>query len=238
MRTFLLKQMELISKNAVAKVMTLGLNASRFPYKVLTIALSVAMMPVAYAEQPLSDAELDNKYIEVKIIPICTTDKADQKVDQKDKGESSDTKAGSAAPQQTCHDANYFVAVLTNKQVDLTAADANAAQSKDSNAATLLASVFDNIRLLGGSDILGVPAGVANSGVPLLFGNENYSYTWAGNLGQIFQVAGYGINGSGSEYYNSVYDTSSLGYGFRYEAHFPYGPPPPPTIQIFTSSHN
>ncbi len=213
MRIFLLKQMELISKNAVAKVMTLGLNASRFPYKALTIALSVAMMPVAYAEQPLSDAELDNKYIEVKIIPVCTTDK----VNQKDKKTSS---SDADAPQQTCHDANYFVAVLTNKQVDPTA-DANATQSKDSNAATLLASVFDNIRLLGGSDVLGVPAGVANTGVPLMFGSENYSYAWAGNLGQIFQVPFY----SGTGYYNSVYDTSSLGYGFRYEAHFPYGPP-------------
>jgi len=222
MRTFLLKQMEQPSINAVAKVTTLGFRSSRFPYKILMIAIS-AVLSVAYAEQPLSDTELDNKYIEVKIIPVCTTDKTDQKVNPKDKVESSDTKASNAAPQQTCHDANHFVAVLTNKQVDLTA-DAGSTQSKDSNAETLLASVFDNIRLLGGSDILGVPAGVANSGIPLMFGNENYSYSWAGNLGQIFQVAtGFGVDGTG--YYNSIYDTSSLGYGFRYEAHFPYGPP-------------
>ncbi len=225
MRTFLLKQIEPISKNAVAKEIKLSLKSSKFPYKILMIAIST-VMSVAYAEQPLSDAELDNKYIEVKIIPVCTTDK----VDQKDKTDSHDTKAGDAdAPQQTCHDANHFVAVLSNKQVDTN--DANATQSKDSNAATLLASVFDNIRLLGGSDVLGVPAGVANTGVPLMFGNENYSYAWAGNLNQIFQVPVYATG-----WYNSVYDTSSLGYGFRYEAHFPYGPPPAPTIQAIT--HN
>jgi len=220
MRTFLLKQMESISKSAVAKVTTLSLKSSRFPHKILLISIS-AVMSVAYAEQPLSDAELDNKYIEVKIIPICTTDKADQKGDPKDRVASADTKASSAAPQQTCHDANHFVAVLTNKQVDLST---DSTQSKGSNTETLLASVLDNIRLLGGSDVLGVPAGVANTGIPLMFGNENYSYSWAGNLGQIFQVAtGFGVDGTG--YYNSVYDTSSLGYGFRYEAHFPYGPP-------------
>lgn len=216
MRTFLLKQMESIPKSAVAKVTTLSLKSSRFPYKILMISIS-AVISVAYAEQPLSDAELDNKYIEVKVIPICTTDK----VGQKDRVASADTKASSAAPQQTCHDANHFVAVLTNKQVDLST---DSTQSKDSNTETLLSSVLDNIRLLGGSDVLGVPAGVANTGVPLMFGNENYSYSWAGNLGQIFQVAtGFGVDGTG--YYNSVYDTSSLGYGFRYEAHFPYGPP-------------
>ena len=206
MRTFLLKQKKQIVKNAVAKVTTLNIKPSLFSYAILTVAMAVTMS-VAYAEQPMSDAELETKFIEVKIKPVCPTEK------DKDKEK-----------KETCHEPNSFVTDVTSKQKDKIEADADL--SKDSDIAALLASIFDNIRLLGGTDVLGVPAGVANTGTPLLFGNENYSDKWSGNLSQIFHpVTLSGGNGIPPGTAFSVYDTSSLGYGFNYEAHFPDGLP-------------
>ena len=217
MRTFLLKQKKQILKTAAAKVPTLNIKPSLFPCTMLTVAMTVTMS-VAYAEQPMSDAELETKFIEVKAKPVCSTDKEKEK-------------------KQICHDATAFVADLTNKQKDTSESEAD--QSKASDSAALLASIFDNIRLLGGTDVLGVPAGVANSGVPLLFGSENYSYKWAGNLSQIFQP----VTLSGSEGIPpgtpfSVYDTSSLGYGFNNEAHFPDGLPEITIQSISVSPRN
>jgi hypothetical protein len=208
MRSFLLKQMKQIPKSAVAKVPTLNIKPSLFPYTMLTAAM-VVTMSVAYAEQPMSDAELETKYIEVKIKPVCSTEK--EKIKEKDK-------------KQSCQDTNVFVIIVTNKQDSTSESDA--AQSKDSDSSALLASIFDNIRLLGGTDVLGVPAGVANTGTPLLFGSENYSDKWAGNFNQIFQpVTLSGGSGIPPGTAFSVYDTSSLGYGFNNEAHFPDGLP-------------
>jgi hypothetical protein len=215
MKTFLLKQMKQLSKNAVAKVATLSFKPSLLPYTLLTAAMAVTVS-VAYAEQPLNDAELEAKYIEVKIKPVCTTQKAEEK-------------------KQSCHDTDAFLVIVTNKQDKTLASDDTRSKASD-NSDALLASVFDNIRLLGGTDVLGVPAGVANTGVPLMFGNENYSYKWAGNLNQIFQpVILYGVNGIQPGIAFSVYDTSNLGYGFREEAHFPDGLPQV-TIQSITIS--
>jgi len=218
MRTFLLKQMEHLPKDAVAKVPTLSQKSSTLIYKVLTVAIA-AMMSVAYAEQPLSDAELDTKYIEVKAKQICTTESIDK---NGDKNDVKNTK-------QSCHDATNFVAAVTNKDKD--GVVTSAAQRDSDNSSVLLAAVLDNIRLLGGTDVLGVPAGVALTGVPLMFGSENYSYAWSGNLNQIFQPTYYDVIAP-----YSVYDTSSQGYGFREEAHYPQNIPQP-TIQAI-STHN
>jgi hypothetical protein len=217
MRTFLLKQKKQIPKSAVAKVTTLDIKSSLFPCTMLTMAM-VLTMSVAYAEQPMSDAELETKYIEVKIKPVCTTEKEKEK-------------------KQSCHDANSFADIVTNKHY--TTIDSDAAQSGDSDSSALLASIFDNIRLLGGTDVLGVPAGVANSGVPLLFGSENYSDKWAGNFNQIFQpVTLSGGSGIPPGTAFSVYDTSSLGYGFNSEAHFPDGLPEITIQSISVSPRN
>ena len=81
----------------------------------------------------------------------------------------------------------------------------------------LFSSVFNNIRVLGGADTFGVPAGVANTATPPLFGSENYSSKWAGNLSQIFKPT---ANASGILAPYSVYDTSENGFGFRAETHF------------------
>jgi hypothetical protein len=205
MRTFLLKQKELVTKSAVAKVTIPRFKPSLLIHTILTVAMAAATS-VSFAEQPLSDAEMDTKYIEVKVKPVCTTQDKEEK-------------------KQTCHDENSFIAVVTDKPEDKT--DSDAAQSKDSNNKdVLLSSVFDNIRLLGGTDVLGVPAGVANTGIPLMFGSENYSFKWSGNLNQIFQpslIQGVGVIGEGTAF--SVYDVSSMGYGFNNEAHFPNGLP-------------
>jgi hypothetical protein len=214
MRWFLLKQMEQKSKSAVANVTTIGFKSSTLPFILLTIIVP-SLVSLAYAEQPLSDAELDAKYIEVKIIPVCTSEKVDE-IDSKTK-----------ESKISCHDANSFVAVVTNQDAKI---DPDKPHSTDSdNPNVLIASVMDNMRLLGGTDILGVPAGVANTGVPLMFGSENYSYAWAGNLSQIFQPTIYELNAP-----YSVYDTSSLGYGFRSEAHFNQNIPQP-TIQAIST---
>lgn len=215
MRTFLLKQLEQLPKDAVAKVTPLSQKSSTLIYKVLTVAIA-ATVSVAYAEQPLSDSELDTKFIEVKVKPICTTESADKSTE---KAKSEDIKN----TKKSCHDANNFVAIVTNKEGVI---DTTTAQKDSANASLLLAGVLDNIRLLGGTDVLGVPAGVAITGVPLMFGSENYSYKWAGNLNQIFQPTIYELIAP-----YSVYDSSSLGYGFREEAHFPQNIPQP-TIQV------
>ncbi len=81
----------------------------------------------------------------------------------------------------------------------------------------LFSGIFNSVRLLGGTEIFGVPAGVSNTGSPLAFGSENYSTKWAGNLAQIYKPT---VNASGVLAPYSVYDTSDIGFGFRAETHF------------------
>jgi hypothetical protein len=164
---------------------------------------------VTYTMKLLDDAELESNYIEVKIKPVCITKNLDDSSDKRKSSDEIDTT------KILCRDENYFVDVTDNK-VPMNSLDTS--KSDDSNNNPLIASIFNNIRLLGGTDVLGVPSGVANTGVPLFLGSENYSYAFSGNLNQIFQP-------STVPFYNSVYDTSSLGYGFNEEVHFPNGIP-------------
>lgn len=223
MSKFLLKQMEQLTAKAVDPAPTAFYKSSIFTSSILAVAAAVVMSS-AYAGVQLSDAELDSKFIEVQIRQICTLEK--EKVDTK---KSAYITEDSKSAQYVCRTDDLFVTTI-NTDGSRESAD-KTADSTDSSA--LLAGILQNLRSLGGGEFLGLPAGVSNTGNPIGFGSELYSYAWAGNLGDIFQVPYY-ENG----YWNSIYDTSSLGYGFRAEAHFPNGPPPSPTISFNLTRRN
>lgn len=220
MSIFLLKQMEWFIKKAVGNVTTFFYKPSVYASTVAIVA-AVAVSPI-YAGQQLSDAELDAKYIEVQIRQICTIDSQDSK-------QHDDNKVSPKVSGYTCSPDNLFVTTIKKDANSEASPSQNQVgnSSSEIDPASLLAGILQNLRSSGRADLLGLPAGVANSGNPLLFGSERYSYAWAGNLNQIFQ-----ISPTSTGYWNSIYDTSSLGYGFRAEAHFPYGPPGPSTVQF------
>jgi len=231
MRMFLLTQMEQLTKKAVGSATTVFYKPSIYAFSVIAIASAVVMNPV-YAGEKLSDAELDSKFIEVQIRQICTLQK--QSVDTK---KSAYITEDSTPAKYTCKADDLFVTAIQSDGSEgskkLRSASDHPDQSADSSDSNpLLTGIIQNLRSLGGSDLLGVPVGVANSGVPVVFGSEQYSYKWAGNLGDIFQP----IYSGGVMAPYSVYDYSSLGYGFREEAHIPYNLPQP-TIQA-TNTRN
>ncbi|MBC7752558.1 MAG: hypothetical protein H7Z73_12760, partial [Candidatus Saccharibacteria bacterium] len=216
MRMFLLKQIAQLTKTTVENVTISVLKPSAYAY----ILAAVVMAPL-HAGEKLSDAELDTKYIEVQIKQICVTENIDKKdTDKKD----TDNKVS----KQICNTDYYLVAQpQQNDDADQRKKSVSSNQSEELPATNpLLSAIIQNLRSLGGSDMLGVPIGVSNTGVPVGFGSEQYSYKWAGNLGDIFQP----IYSGGVMAPYSVYDYSSLGYGFREEAHIPYNLPQP-TIQ-------
>lgn len=219
MRMFLLKQIAQLTKTTVENVTMSALKRSAYASSIIVAA---AVMAPLHAGEKLSDAELDTKFIEVQIRQICTLDDS-----KKNEDKLNDTKSA----KYNCRTDDLFVKTInrdTDAESKVKQLGENSNQPEDSNnSSALLAGIFQNIRSLGGGDLLGVPAGVANSGNPVVFGSERYSYAWAGNLNQIFQ-----ISPTSTGYWNSIYDTSSLGYGFRAEAHFPYGPPSPSTVQF------
>ncbi len=231
MRTFLLKQMEQLTRKTIENVTTLFYKPSFYASSMLTIAAAAVVMTPVYAGEQLSDAELDTKFIEVQIRQICTV--------ENEGSNKSEDKATSVKPAKyTCKADDLFVTIIKNdgsaeskKLKSASDQSSDLADSEDSNS--LLAGIIQSIRSFGRADLLGVPNGVANSGNPVLFGNERYSYKWAGNLNEIFQPV---LNATGVLAPYSVYDYSSLGYGFRQEAHIPYNIPQP-TIQAIIS-HN
>lgn len=228
MRNFLLKQMEQFTTKSVDNVTTVFYQRSVYASSIVAIAAAVVMSP-AYSGEQLTDAELDTKFIEVQIKQICTLEK--EKVDTKKSAYiTEDTKSA----QYVCRTDDLFVTTIKNdgsaesKQLKSTS-DKSSGSGDSADSSALLAGVLQNLRSLGGGEFLGLPAGVSNTGNPIGFGSEQYSYKWAGNLSDIFQPV-YAASGGGVMAPYSVYDTSELGYGFRAEAHFPYQIPQP-TIQ-------
>lgn len=233
MGTLLLKHMERQTKKAVESATTVFYKPSIYA-STFMVVIAAAMMSPVYAGEQLTDAELASKYIEVQIRQICTLER--EKVDPKKSAyitEDEDKKPAT----YICRTDDLFVRTIKNdgneetKQSQLKSApdqssDSDSASSADSSA--LLAGIIQNLRSLGGGESLGVPIGVSNTGNPIGFGSESYSYKWSGNLGEIFQPI---YNGSGVMAPFSVYDKSDLGYGFRAEAHFPYQIPQP-TVQL------
>lgn len=225
MRMFLLKQMEKITQKSVAIVPNFFYKPSIYASSIIAIAAAVVVSPV-YAGEQLSDAELDTKFIEVQIKQICTLEK--ESVDTK---KSAYITEDATTAKYTCRTDDLFVTAIKSDSNEeskkLRAASGHVDQSADSSDANpLLAGIIQNLRSFGGGEFSGVPTGVANTGNPVLFGSERYSYKWAGNLGDIFKP----VYSGGVMAPYSVYDYSDLGYGFRAEAHFPYQIPSP-TIQ-------
>lgn len=223
MKMFLLKQIERLTTKAAVKVPVKFLKPSHYMSSIVAVAAMV-ITPV-YAGEKLNDAELDTKFIDVQIRQICIVDHQASKAKDDQKSEIKATK-------YSCNTDNLFVTTIDkdeaekkSRQVGSSSDLANSDDETDSNA--LLSGVFQNMRSFGRSDLLGVSVGVSNSGIPILFGSERYSYKWAGNLSDIFQP----IYTGGVMAPYSVYDYSSLGYGFREEAHIPYNIPPP-TIHV------
>ena len=220
---FLLKQMEQLTTKAVAKMPAKFLIPSKYISSIVAVA-AIVMTPV-YAGEKLSDAELDTKFIEVQIKQVCIVDNQDSKA--KD-----DKNSEIKANKYLCNKDNIFVTTIDKDDISKKSQQAgsgtdqtNSDDETDSNG--LLSGVLQNMRSFGRSDLLGVSAGVSNSGIPIMFGSESYSYKWAGNLSDIFQP----VYSGGVMAPYSVYDYSSLGYGFREEAHIPYNIPPP-TIHV------
>lgn len=226
MKNFFLKQMEQFTTKAVGNATTVFYKRSIYASSIVAIA-AVVVSP-AYAGEQLTDAELDTKFIEVQIKQICTLEK--EKVDTKKSAYiTEDTKSA----QYVCRTDDLFVTTIksdgSSESNQLKSADKSSDSADSTDSSALLAGVLQNLRSLGGGEFLGLPAGVSNTGNPIGFGSEQYSYKWAGNLGDIFQPV-YAASGGGVMAPYSVYDTSELGYGFRAEAHFPYQIPQP-TIQ-------
>ncbi len=229
MRMFLLTQMEQLTKKAVGSATTVFYKPSIYALSVMTMATAVVMSPV-YAGEKLSDAELDSKFIEVQIRQICTLEK--QSVDTT---KSAYITEAVKPAQYICRTDDLFVTAIKNdgnlEAKQLAAASNKSLDSADAvDSSALLVGILQNIRSLGGGELLGVPTGVSNTGNPIGFGSERYSYKWSGNLGDIFQP----IYSGGVIAPYSVYDYSDLGYGFRAEAHIPYNIPQPTILSINT----
>jgi hypothetical protein len=130
--------------------------------RVLMIGSAMTLTSV-YAASQLTDAELDTKYLDVPIkSPYLTKKEADRR-----SSTSSDQEAVSATAFENAQ------SVLVQSPDALT-----------NNP--LLSGVEQRIRSLGISDVAGVPNGVANSGIEIPFGAENYSFKWAGNVDQVY----------------------------------------------------
>lgn len=225
MKIFLLKQIAQLTKRTVKNMTTIFYKPPIYASFIVAIAAAVLINPV-YAGEKLSDAELDSKFIEVQIRQICN-------VENGSSNKSEDKSAAIKPAKYTCRADDLFVTTIKNdgdKESKPLKAASDLANSDDSNA--LLAGVIQNIRSFGRAELLGVPSGVANTGNPILFGSERYSYKWAGNLNEIFQP----VYAGGVIAPYSIYDYSDLGYGFRQEAHFPYSLPQPSIQAIIT--HN
>jgi hypothetical protein len=227
MRMFLLKQMEQFTKNAVATATTDLYKPSKLTSLMIALAAAVAMSP-AYAGVQLSDAELDNGFVEVQIRQICMLEK--EYVDTK---KSAYITEDSKPAKYTCKTDDLFVSAIKNDgNADLiklkSASDKPSDSAEAVDSSSLLAGILQNLRSLGGGEFLGVPTGVSNTGNPIGFGSEQYSNKWSGNLSDIFRP----IYAGGVIAPFSVYDQSELGFGFRAEAHFPYQLPQP-KIQAF-----
>ncbi len=131
-------------------------------YLAVIVASVATCMPI-YAASQLSDAELDTKFLDVPIKSPSLSQ--------------SETDSGLSANRGASADATT---VFEKAQLALN-------QSADlSGANPLLAGLEQKIRLLGTSETLGVPTGVANTAMYIPFGAENFSYKWAGNLDQVY----------------------------------------------------
>ncbi|WP_162818144.1 hypothetical protein [Aquirhabdus parva] len=159
-------------------------------YSVFVKKLSIAVMiasattfaPVHAASQ-LTDAELDTKFLDVPIkSPYLTKKEADRQ--------------SAAAGNSDATSATAF----ENAQSVLV-------ESPEGLNNPLLSGVEQRIRSLGVSDVAGVPNGVANSGIEIPFGAENYSFKWAGNVDQVYVAPPTNI-----DYLQSVYGADAEFY--------------------------
>ena len=158
-----------------------------------TVLLGLGSLVVApvYAAAPLSDAEMDAKYLDVPVkSPFLKVD-----ADKASAHSTMETKAGILST-------NGATALVFSNSADN----------------TLLVGIDQNTRFVGSADPVGLSAGVSNTGIPLSFGSENYSTRWAGNLDQVFvaspdgsRVLQYSTYDNGAEiFYVPVHRTSFI----------------------------
>ncbi len=126
----------------------------------MLLGIGCSVPATVFAAAPMSDDELDSKYLDV---PVKSPYLSKVEFDKANAHQSLDTKAGIASVNGST------VLVFAN-----------------SAANPLLAGIDQNTRLLGSSDSIGVPVGISSSAIPPAFGSENYSYKWAGNLDQVY----------------------------------------------------
>jgi len=139
------------------------------------------LVTVVHAAAPLSDDELDARYLDV---PLKSPYMSKVEYDKATSSENTGAKTDST----TFFSGNIAV-VFTNAL-----------------ETPLLAGIDQNTRLLGNADQTGVSVGVSSTAIPLAFGSENFSYKWAGNLDQVFaptpegsRVIQYVYNANGAE---------------------------------------
>jgi len=157
-----------------------------------TLFAVIGMLAVSvHAAAPLTDDELDTKFLDV---PVKSPYISKVEFDKANTHQSVEAK-----PSKMAFNGSTAL-VLT------TASDT-----------PLLAGIDQNTRLLGNADQLGVSTGISSSAIPLAFGSENYSYKWSGNLDQVFtpsveasRLLQYVYNTNGAEvYYVPLYRTGS-----------------------------
>jgi|GEM_PF-4072811 len=136
------------------------------PHTVRSAAFTLMIacfMPLAHAATPMSDDELDSKYLDVPAKAVLihkTTDSGDS------------TAIQASVPP--------VPAVLDSTQL-------NPTQATDAmNQSIILSGLNQQLRTLGTTDLSGVTAGITNSAQPPAFGTENFSLKWAGNLNEVF----------------------------------------------------
>jgi len=122
------------------------------------------VMPLAHAATPMSDDELDTKYLDVPAKAVLIH-------------KSNDAKA-SANTQTTMP--SVPAVTLDPTQINATQVPGAMEQS------LLLSGLNQQLRTLGTSDLSGVTAAISNSAQPPAFGTENFSLKWAGNLNEVF----------------------------------------------------
>ncbi len=137
------------------------------PQMVRSAVLPLCMaciMPLAHAATPMSDDELDTKYLDVPAKVVLVH-------------KSNDTK--DSADTQTVMPSVPTVAL---DPTQINAAQASGAMEQS----IILSGLNQQLRTLGTSDLSGVTAAISNSAQPPAFGSENFSLKWAGNLNEVF----------------------------------------------------
>ncbi len=175
------------------RLMARGVVHSRWLISIGSLLLGVSglMIVSAYAAAPLSDDELDSKYLDV---PVKSPYISKAVFDKANAHQSIESQPGITTLDGT-------TALVFSNTVET----------------PLLAGIDQNTRLLGNADQLGVSSGVSSLAIPLAFGSENFSYKWAGNLDQVFtpsveasRLLQYVYNTNGAEiYYTPLYRTGS-----------------------------